>query len=401
MRIVFFLVLVASTVTSYCQVKFEKGYFITNSGKRVDCLIKNLDWKNNPRRFDYKLKENDANVITASIDSAQEFATEDNIKFVRTNAKIDESGTAHRFLSHDRNPVYTERVVFLKVVVEGKATLFSYEEGNLRRFFFQVNGSNIEPLVYKRFHIDQRMMGENNQYKQQIYNALPCNKISLKDTERLQYSEANIAKIFATYNNCDGTGVAQEKKLRKHDIFNLTVRPGVNASKMSIKNKTIYADFTFEPQQTVRIGLEFELVAPFSHGRWSATIEPTFQEYSGTSTNGDAIATISYKSLELPFGIRYNAPLNAKSRLTFGFAVVSDYARGGSYLRIIKPDNDPPHRDQLFKLAPRNNFAFGIGYKLKNRFSVEFRHLTARDLLQYDMKTKYTTNSLILGVTLF
>ena len=45
----------------FTQIRFEKGYFITNYGKRIDCFIKDIDWKNNPTKFDYKLNEEGAN----------------------------------------------------------------------------------------------------------------------------------------------------------------------------------------------------------------------------------------------------------------------------------------------------------------------------------------------------
>lgn len=44
---------------SYSQIAFEKGYFINESNKRVDCLIKNVDWRSNPKKFEYKLSQND------------------------------------------------------------------------------------------------------------------------------------------------------------------------------------------------------------------------------------------------------------------------------------------------------------------------------------------------------
>ena len=60
------------TFSSYSQVEFEQGYLINNDGKRLECLIKNVDWKNSPTKFQYKLNEN-SEPITASIDGVSEF----------------------------------------------------------------------------------------------------------------------------------------------------------------------------------------------------------------------------------------------------------------------------------------------------------------------------------------
>ena len=43
-----------SCLQSYSQIIFENGYFIDESNNRIECLIKNIDWKNNPTEFEYK-----------------------------------------------------------------------------------------------------------------------------------------------------------------------------------------------------------------------------------------------------------------------------------------------------------------------------------------------------------
>ena len=40
------------SLNSYSQINFDKGYFINDSNQKVDCLIKNIDWKNNPTEIE-------------------------------------------------------------------------------------------------------------------------------------------------------------------------------------------------------------------------------------------------------------------------------------------------------------------------------------------------------------
>ena len=54
----FFLLTIILSLNSYSQVSFEKGYHIDNNDQKISCLIKNLDWKNNPTKFEFKLSEN-------------------------------------------------------------------------------------------------------------------------------------------------------------------------------------------------------------------------------------------------------------------------------------------------------------------------------------------------------
>ena len=52
-----FLVFPILATNCCAQISFEKGYYIDNSNQKVDCLIKNVDWKNNPTSFEYKLSD--------------------------------------------------------------------------------------------------------------------------------------------------------------------------------------------------------------------------------------------------------------------------------------------------------------------------------------------------------
>jgi len=48
------------------QIKYEKGYFISNNDSKTECLIYNMDWSINPVEFIYKSTE-DAKPLTIGI----------------------------------------------------------------------------------------------------------------------------------------------------------------------------------------------------------------------------------------------------------------------------------------------------------------------------------------------
>ena len=83
----------------------------------MDCLINNVDWKNNPTKFTYKLSET-TEEKTATLETASEFGSE---------------------------------LLFLQTLVKGKATLFSYEEKSLcvsfsRQTAEKLNNSFTSPI---------------------------------------------------------------------------------------------------------------------------------------------------------------------------------------------------------------------------------------------------------------
>jgi len=67
-------------VCSFAQ--FEAGYFIDNDGKRTDCLIRNLDWRNNPVQIDWKSGESEP-VTTKDIGNITEFGIGNQLRYVR------------------------------------------------------------------------------------------------------------------------------------------------------------------------------------------------------------------------------------------------------------------------------------------------------------------------------
>ena len=86
-------------LSSYAQIIFEAGYFIKNNGEKVDCLIKNVDWKNNPTKFQYK-RSKDSDSQTATVQDVREFGIGDNTKYQRYTVAIDRSTHTLKKLTH-------------------------------------------------------------------------------------------------------------------------------------------------------------------------------------------------------------------------------------------------------------------------------------------------------------
>lgn len=109
-----FLLTIILSFNCYSQISFEKGYYINNSYQKTNCLIKNIDWKNNPTEFKYKLFENSESKKT-SIKSVKEFCIDNISKYVRRIVNIDRSSEIMDDLNNDKNPTFKEEKLFLKV----------------------------------------------------------------------------------------------------------------------------------------------------------------------------------------------------------------------------------------------------------------------------------------------
>ena len=130
------LLFILFAIPSVCQVTYKKGYFIDNSGEKTECFIKDLGWQDNPTEFDYRLQQ-DGQSKTASIKTVQEFSIDGLNKFIRALVDIDISRDEISQMSTQRNPEFQFSNLFLKVVVEGSVSLYSYQEDNLTKFFYK------------------------------------------------------------------------------------------------------------------------------------------------------------------------------------------------------------------------------------------------------------------------
>jgi hypothetical protein len=279
-RVVLLSCLLILNVRCFAQIGYQKGYFINTSGKKIDCLIKNVDWENNPSKFEYKSSEN-AEVRTATIDDVTEFAVPNEIRFIRQSVLIDRSSRDINGISSTQQPDFQKETVFLRVVVEGKANLFRFHDSNNEKYFFSSQSSNVEQLIYKKYLLPGGRIGENNTFRQQLRNVLQCNEIEVSDLKSLSYRRKAIQKVFVKYNQCENADfVNWEATNDSTRSFLLSIRPGINYGRAKMRSSTLASrNVDFDNQLTFRIGLEGEFALSFHKRKWSLFFEPTYQYY--------------------------------------------------------------------------------------------------------------------------
>ncbi|GGD28738.1 porin family protein [Hyunsoonleella pacifica] len=393
-------------INSHSQITYEKGYYINNLDDKVECLIKNLDWINNPSKFTYKISENEEE-IEIGVDLVKEFGIYDVCKYVKTQVNIDRSDDKKNNLSYTKKPSFSKETLLLKVLLDGKASLYLYRKSNIEKFFFSIENDEIKQLVYKQYFTSQREIGTNNQFKQQIRNALKCSEISISTIKNLNYNTKSLLNVFKKFNNCTHSEYIDfnEKKQSK-DNFNLSIRPRINSSKL-VNFEDLIPDFeehNFEKNQNLGVGIEFEYILGFNSNKWALFIEPTyrFSSYEGRIIvnpfdliiGQEILINLDYSSIEIPLGLRHYFFFNEKSKLFLNAAVVFDVdLNSKAFINNTKAEvNSSP------------NLALGLGYKFKDKYSLELRYNTPRRLSfpnEIDVLLDHKTVSLILGYSIF
>ncbi|WP_051291068.1 outer membrane beta-barrel protein [Pedobacter glucosidilyticus] len=399
------LLIVVSSFKSDAQIIFESGYFITDADERVDCLIRNMDWINNPSKFQYKLSSNDA-IKVGDIHTVKEFGINQVSKYIRTQTKIDRSSDRIEEMDAERNPVFQEELLFLKVLIEGQFSLLQYVDNGLVRFFYKTKDSTVNQLVFKRYMVDDKVLN-NDYFKQQLLILFNSEKIALEDFTRLKYDDRDLEKLFIKYYEVNNLTFINYQPKRSKYLFHLTIRPGINYSSLEIESAiNDLLNTNFGSSLGFRLGAEAEFILPFNKNKWGVVIEPTYQhvkseEFKQTNqvSGGVLISKFDYKAIGIPVGIRHYFFLNQKSKLFLNVNYVFDFGLN-STIKFLRNDNSVY---SSFDIKSISSLAMGIGYKFKNTLGIEMRYQPSPNILsEYPyMTSNYNTLLLTLGYSLF
>lgn len=355
---------------TYSQVNFEKAYFIDNENVRTDCFIKNKDLYENPTTFEYKLTQEESVVKMGDIKNIKEFEISNTIKFVRNFVKIDVS-TADLGQTKDvREPEWEEKTLFLKVLIEGNASLYEYKDKTVKRFFYKTDNLPLTQLIYKRYYLPNTNyidLGVNNDFQQQIWQEMNCENQTLDTVLKLEYERKDLVNYFIKYNNCKKNSYIDYNKNISKGSFNIKLKGGVNVSPYNnYEDAQRKVDYSGN-ELFLKYGGEFEYITPFNRNKWAFFIELTYQTHKYTEVRTD----------KSTFGPAFDITTEASYLKKSFFPFV-----GIRYYMFLK-DNS--------KLFVNAGFfqTFGLGYNYNDKFNVETRY-SRIGLSEYSVVFGYT-----------
>lgn len=383
--LLFFLV---STI-SYSQIHFEKGYIITNDGIKTDCFIKNEGWESNPSRIIYKYTL-DGPAQKATVEDLKEFGIVGEARFVRAKVQIDTSAQRINKITFYENPEWSTKKLFLKVLIEGKASLYYFKD-NIKRFFYSVDDDSIAQLIYKKYKVTGGEIAVNNEFRQQLWLNVKCANAEMSTLEHLDYREKALKKYFVYYNNCNHSEYKTFEPAKvKRNAFNLRVMAGFDKSIFWFKDlQSLWrTKYNFPSQINFTARLDMEYILPFNKNKWSLVFSPDFHSYK---IKQDDRLTVDYKAIDFFLGPRYYMFLTDKLRVHLNaFYILPVNVSFDSNVWGGAPDINGRHG-----LA----FGFGIDY---GRFSMEYHYYFKRHLMRYiTWDDAYHRQAVVLGVDLF
>ena len=397
-------ILVISILKVSGQKVITKGYFIKENDEKVNCWIINRDWNSNPDEFEYKLIEN-GNFQKGSINDIKEFGSPRVFRYIRADVDVDVSSNDIDKLTENRAPVFEKRKVFLKVLVEGKYHLYSYIDGPLKKFFYTEKENGIQPLIYKQYYLSSNNLVKTNAFfRQQLFlNVNSANK-PIDKFAKIEYKLPDLIRYFEVENRLsDGTSQNYEPA-SKRDLFNLTLRPGINYNSLSLSGIYLFNDkLNLHAKPVFRIGAETEYIFPYFNGKGSVIFEPAFQRFHGKGNFKKgypyAAGQIKYQSIESSLGLRYYYFLNNGPKLYANASIVYDMPIGVSKLYFSTINGSEVNNLDLEKSI---HYSIGVGMKTKKRLVFELKYHTPRDEVKsyFYWKSGYSGISLVAGFNL-
>jgi len=382
--VLFITIIFISNLTA--QIKFEKGFYLNNDGERIEGLIKNEDWLNDPKKISFKATENQKEV---SLDINDVSYFEVGIyKFKRFDVPYDMSYSEGSVpLSREKDPDYVEKKVYLKMLVKGNAIL--YKLGDQNRFYYTIGKDSIQHLLFKSYTIDGRIY-TNESYKSQIFEDLKCESVSIGSIQNIKFNTKSLISFFSNYNNCNGENTYVYEK-KKKSIFHLTPLIGIRSASISVRNSAnSIQNVDFGNKWNPVFGLNLEYVLPFNNNKWSVFFEPVYQSYKSEVSIQTYNGAADYSSIEMHLGFKYSLYLTKSSTLYVNATIMP-------YEITINKSLGP------LDITSVVNFSAGIGYLYNDRFSAAFRLSTPRELLSNYVFyfAKYQYFEFVLGYRIF
>lgn len=387
------------------QASFEAGYIINEDLTKTTCLIKNRDWKYNPTEVEYKLDSNSI-VKSAPIESIHEFSINGVSKYEKHTVIIDKMNDNERdqYVLSDYN--YSEETVLLKVLVEGKAKLYLYEGPKYLRFFYSIDGSHPEQLVYKSYRrytngprieeVTGTDLEYNRLFRIQLFDNLNCESIDIETIKKVPFKKNKLSDLFHSYNICQGSQSINFDDSRNRDLFKFRIRGGIGKVDLKVpflNSSAMQGTNTISP----RISAEFEYILPFWNSRFSTLFEPTFLmiNYDRPESSGSNKASFKYKAIQIGLGFRYNYNFNKKNKIYASVLYTPEQVFSSN---LSFEDAGLNYRmESINNLA--KDFAFSIGLVF-NKVSIEARYHLERDFGVGFLVSQYNASYIIIGYEL-
>lgn len=400
MNKLYILFLVIFSISAQSQNNFAPGYYIDQYNKKHEGFIEDENPYNNPEKIYFKATF-DSQMNEILIDNINEYKISDDFKYVKfkVDYDVDQVVNKSEIDVYGKNPNLKQKIVLLKVLVEGNVDLYKAIIGDCL-FFYVKNNTDEMPklLIHRKYNVNNSII-ENNDFRKQLYDDLKSETLEIGEFLNLNFKESDLTEVFKKSNGQNNSLVAQNVNAKKRqNKFYYKIFAGVCSFSAPY---SIVGQIDLEPSQrnftNPIIGAEFSNIFGINSGRseifgrifyQKVSAESNYLDKTYLSFTRDFNLNFEYSTINISAGYRYAIYKRNKNKFfldgSFGVSRVlnSDITLKKSIVFIPPNPNPDVFTSQTFDKFQLNGFFnFGLGYVFNNRYSINFEYSLPKNIL--------------------
>lgn len=248
MRKFFTFLLIFLFTNLYAQNKFELGYYIDQSGNKIEGEISEIRLNNFPSSFIIRKKGKEEIIKTNKV-SLIKYGT---LVFEKKKFQYDPSLRMDiANMSKQREFHLVNKTAFVQLMVNGDTRLYKYLENGVSTFFYETANNQLTTLKYKKYLENGTDINENKEFISQLKEVK-----NIKDNSdegyynAVKYNDTDLVNYFTKFNG------KSNKENKKSKVF-FNVFAGYSISSMDIN---FLQDLPAESHQHITVMPEIEYV---------------------------------------------------------------------------------------------------------------------------------------------
>lgn len=297
MRKIFTLLLILVFNNLLAQNNFELGYYIDESGNKIEGNISEIEISNFPEYFFYR-KGNKTEEINVNSVNTIKYGTE---VFEKKQFQYDPSIKLDiDKMSKNKELNLVSKTAFLQLLVNGNYKLYKYVENGVTTFFYEDDSNKLTTLKYKKYLLNNTDIDENKEYLNQLSQNINSGTKQVEGYySTIKYNDNDLKEYFTKIN---GNSVKVERKSKvKFNIFAGYFLHSMDINFITDVPAENYGHFSIMPE--IEYVLDQNKINPTSF-YFNAKFHSFKKEFVEKVVRDDWHHKVNYQSIYVSFGVK-------------------------------------------------------------------------------------------------
>lgn len=324
------LIMLLFTINGFSQNGYVNGFVVKNNGDTLKGRIYSPGWDVTPKQI--RFRQGNAAEEQFSASQIRSFSITGVDNYISSALAIDNSPVDDNSLLSVDSSILKTDTIFLRVVVNGTASLYYYRGPDQKQHFFIGKNDAVNELIWHRYKITQndiQYVKEDKKFIGQLtYYMSDCPE--MRNTfDNLKYSESSLQPIFVSYANCKGstnTFIAKQNSISAR----LGVLAGASISSVTFKGPGFQGieDVPFKSTVAPVFGVKLDFYLVPKNKNYSLYDDLEFQPVSFTGHGTSSSSGVFFFDNTYKINVDYLF-LNTMFRYYFSQGDLKPFINGG------------------------------------------------------------------------